>query len=145
MNTNIINSATANINNERELAVIRNAQALIGNIEREQGVVKTCQQRIESHRIGLKALAEANTTYQKVTGTPEPVNPTLTQQAVVKAINELVKSKQAEVESAANSLGNAIANEQAAIVATEQRIAALRKQLDEMKVEVVTPSTIIGS
>lgn len=85
----------------------------------------------------LEKVMASEITLDLVYGKPMPAALNVTQQAVSKAIETLVKSRQDCVGSKATTLGELIVGAKKNIAALQEAMAKKRKELDDLKVEVV--------
>lgn len=139
---NIIQTAVENINTERSDAAIREAQGLLGAIEREQGLKAGHIKNVEENQKALAKVIESELTYEKVTGKPRPTTPTQSEETAIKAIDAIVKARQDEVQSRVNSLANCIAGLHDSVKACDKRIEELREKLLKVEPTVVVQSDI---
>ena len=92
---------------------------------------------VEANQKDLEKLMASEVTMDLVYGKTMPAALNVTQQAVAKAIETLVKSRQDGVGSRATALGELIVGAKKNIAALQEAMAKKRKELDDLKVEVV--------
>lgn len=144
MNTNVINTALSNVNADRTLEAVRKAQGIIGNVERELKNLGLLQQQMKESQEAITKMASSEITFETVTGRPRPTNPTTTEATIIKSVEAIVTSRQADVESRSTQMASDIANKLDAIRATQKRIDDLRSELAKVAAATVEAADIIG-
>jgi hypothetical protein len=144
MNSNIINTAVSNINEERTLEAVRRAQGFLGHIERESANLDLLKTQLKEGQEALAKLGTNELTYEKITGKPKSPTPGESEATIIRAVEAVVKARQECVESRSTSIASDNANKLDAIKATEKRISELRSELEKVTANTVTAAAIVG-
>lgn len=142
--TPVVTAAIGKLNECKQGAVEGEAISLIGHITNEQATITRLEGEIKLHREELVKMTHDLISFESIVGTPYPGNPNVSEVTIEKAISELNKSKQGNVEFAAKRLSDAVVSKQQSIKSTNDRITELRKKLTELQAQVVTPETVLG-
>lgn len=122
----------------KAIFIIKDISGLLENVSARETDIEHLQDQLDQ-------LANSELTLSKVLGKPMPAALTVTQTTIAKSIEALVKSKQACVESRAINLGEQIICSTKAIESLNEALAKKRKELEELKVEVVVESDVLNA
>ena len=128
-----------NLENAKAKAVV-----LVKDISGLLETVAARESDIDDLQKSLDELSNSELSLSKVMGKPMGTTLNQTQTTIAKAIEMLVKSKQDCVESRAKSLGEAIISNQKSIEALDEAIGKKRKELEDLKVEVVVEADVLN-
>ncbi len=140
----VAESAVDKINEQNRANAESKAIVIIRDIVDLQKRIEGEETNISSIQMQLDKLANSEITLPLVYGRPMPASLNETQKTVAKAIEALVKSKQDCVAGRATELGSQVVSSKKNIESLNEAIAKKRKELDDLKVEVVKEETIIG-
>ena len=144
MNTNITTNAIAGINQDKQTQVVDLAQAKICFILKEQQQVAKYRENIKVHQEALAKLAEDVLTAEQVLGRPASTSPTVSEVTILKAIAKRNEEKAKFIESNSKSHVAEIDGYNKSIAGCQERIVALRKELDALAADVVTVDQVVG-
>lgn len=128
-----------NVENAKAKAVV-----LVKEISGLLDQVGAREKDIDDLQKSLDELANSELTLSKVMGKPMGNQLNQTQTTIANAISALVKSKQDCVESRAKSLGEAIVSCHKAIESLDEAIGKKRKELEDLKVEVIVEADVLN-
>lgn len=143
MNT-ATNNAIAALNELNQKNVEAQAMVLIGRIQNEQAAIKVCEGQVAGFRTELDKLRQDVVDQTTVLGAPMTGTPNANEVTIAKAIARLNDEKQGAVNNTAISLTNCITAKQAAIKASQDRIAQLRIDLGKLSAEIITETAVVG-
>lgn len=137
-------AAIASINNTNAEIAKGRAVGLICLISRVLEAKKQNDLEIVDLQLSLKEIADSELTAAKVLGAavPAEASQTETQKTIVKAVSELVKAGQGNVEIRAKQIGAAIVAKKSQNDQLDKDIAKLREDLNKIEVVVVDESTL---
>jgi hypothetical protein len=139
----VISNAVQGVNEARQNALVGEAKVIITSITNLQGLVKNSVAIMGDLRKSLIEIVDGDITPELVAGAG--VDFTSTSGAtVVKAIADLNKAKQSDVEIRSNRLSQAILAEQKKQDDLAKEIAKLQEKLLGLTLTPVTETTILG-
>lgn len=140
----LVSAAVEQINAQNVENAKAKAIVLVKDISGLLDQVTAKESDIEQLQKELDKLSNSELTLTKVMGKPMGTTLNHTQTTIAKAIEMLVKSKQDCVESRAKSLGESVISCQKSIEALDEAIGKKRKELEDLKVEVVVEADVLN-
>lgn len=141
-NNTVVSNAVDAFNKEKAEQTQQQAVGLVNQIAERQERIKGCEQRIAEHRDALKKVAEDVVTEESVFGGSLPANANKT--TITEVIAKANKNKQFTIEQASARLTAAIVAEQDAITGIQKQIVELQTKLLTLQAPEVTATQIAG-
>jgi hypothetical protein len=144
MSNNIATKAILAVNEEKANKVVDLAQAKIAYIMKEQGNIASFQKSITAHQDVLKTFVEDMISPESILNRAPSLNPTPAEATILVAIakrnEEKAKTQAANSKSHVDSIDGYLKS----IKGCEERIAELRKELNDLVPDEVTEQQILG-
>lgn len=122
----------------KAIFIVKDISGLLEQVEAREKDIADLQKSLDQ-------LANSELTLSKVLGKPMGSTLNQTQTTIAKSIEALVKSKQDCVEFKAKSLSEAVISNQKSIEQLDEQLAKKRKELEDLKVEVVVESDVLNA
>lgn len=147
MNTQktVASAAVEAINKQNHDNAVAKSIVIVKDIAQLLGQIDAQEANIESLQTELGKLSNSELTLNSVLGKQLPAALTETQKTVAMAVSAVVKSKQACVEVRATQLSEQIVSCTSSIKSINEALDKKRKELEEIKVEVVTDTDILSA
>lgn len=144
MSTTVTTNAIAGVNKDKQNAIVDLAQAKITYILRERAQIKGYRDCIKVQQEALSKLAEDVLTADMVFGRPASLSPSISEATILTAIAKRNEEKQKCIEAGGKTHVAAIDGYNASIKGCNDRIEALRKELNALATDVVTEAQVLG-
>lgn len=143
MNT-ITENALAQLNQDKQGRVVEIAQSKITYILQEKERIASYRESVKLEQEMVQKLANDILTAESVFGRPASTSPSLNEVTILQAIKQRNDDKQKCVEKCSKEHLMKIEGYLSSIKGCEDRIAGLRKELEELAVATVTASQVMS-